>query len=102
MNPRKVERSRVKLLTDLPNIGPSLADSLRLLGIHEPGQLVGRSPYEMYDRLCEKTACRQDPCVLDVFISVTRFMDGGDPQPWWSFTAERKQSLGQHVPASTI
>jgi Pathogenicity locus len=29
--------------------------------------------------------------VLDVFISVTRFMGGEAPLPWWCFTAERKQ-----------
>jgi hypothetical protein len=37
MNPDRVERSRVRRLTDLPNIGPSLADDLRLIGIDEPG-----------------------------------------------------------------
>jgi len=34
--------------------------------------------------------CRHDPCVIDVFISVTSFMNGSDPEPWWAFTAERK------------
>jgi hypothetical protein len=38
---------------------------------------------------------RHDPCVLDVFISVTRFMAGDAPQPWWAYTAQRKQLLAQ-------
>ena len=92
MNPNKVERNRVKHLTDLPNIGRATAADLRLIGIQEPEQLVGMCPFEMYERLCEKTASRHDPCVIDVFISVTRFMDGGDPRPWWEFTEERKQA----------
>jgi hypothetical protein len=47
----------------------------------------------MYEALCEMTATRHDPCVIDVFMSVTRFMAGDEPRPWWSYTAERKQSL---------
>jgi hypothetical protein len=31
--------------------------------------------------------------VLDVFISVTRFMAGDDPKPWWHYTEERKQRV---------
>jgi hypothetical protein len=93
MNPRKVDRTRVAVLTDLPNIGPACAADLRRLGIHEPGQLAGKCPFEMYEMLCLKTASRHDPCVIDVFISVTRFMAGEDPLPWWAYTTERKQAL---------
>jgi Pathogenicity locus len=95
MNPAKVERSRVKNLTDLPNIGKASAADLQLLGIHEPQQLVGLNPYQMYQRLCDITQVRHDPCVIDVFISITRFMDGEAPRPWWDYTDERKQSVGQ-------
>ena len=93
MNPSKVERSCVRLLTDLPNIGKAGVEDFRLLGINEPQQLIGMCPFKMYERLCEKTVSRHDPCVLDVFISVTRFMNGEDPRPWWAYTEERKQSL---------
>ncbi len=93
MNPNKVDRTRVQHLTDLPNIGKAGAADLRLLGIDKPHQLVGVCPFEMYERLCKKTGVRHDPCVLDVLISVTRFMDGAAPRPWWAFTAERKQLL---------
>lgn len=95
MSPNKVERSRVKQLTDLPNIGKAGADDLRLLGVREPQQLIGMCPFQMYERLCEKTASRHDPCVLDVFISITRFMNGEEPRPWWAYTEERKQLLGK-------
>lgn len=95
MHPSKVNRSRLSTLTDLPNIGKAGAEDLRLLGIQRPGQLIGKCPFEMYEALCKKTAVGHDPCVIDVFMSVTRFMAGEEPQPWWAYTSERKQS-GQH------
>lgn len=90
MHPAKVRRAQVKVLTDLPNVGPSMAGDLRTLGIEAPAQLVGQDPAALYDRLCALTGSRQDPCVLDVLLSIVRFMDGEDPRPWWDYTAERK------------
>lgn len=90
MNPARVIRDQVKALTDLPNIGPAMATDLRLLGIETPAQLIGRDPYAMYEELCALTRTRQDPCVIDVFISITRFIAGEAPRPWWDYTAERK------------
>jgi hypothetical protein len=91
MHPDKVSRSRLQRLTDLPNIGKASAADLELLGIHTPAQLVGRDPVAMYDTLCSKTGVRHDPCVIDVFMSVTRFMGGEAARPWWAFTEERKR-----------
>ena len=97
MNPAKVNRKSVISLTDLPNIGKAMAADLRLIGIDEPGQLRGRSPYDLYERLCDRTGSRQDPCVLDTFISIVRFMDGEEPRPWHAFTAERKRTLRRGI-----
>lgn len=93
MSPSKVIRDDVVLLTDLPNIGKSLAGDLQVIGIKRPAELRGRDPYEMYATLCEITAQRHDPCVIDVFISVTRFVAGEAPTVWWAFTDERKRTL---------
>ncbi|MCV2358566.1 helix-hairpin-helix domain-containing protein [Paucibacter sp. TC2R-5] len=93
MNPSKVERSRVHRLTDLPNIGKAGAADLELLGVHAPEQLLGKCPFEMYAALCTVTGVRHDPCVIDVFMSVTRFMAGDAARPWWDYTPERKQRL---------
>lgn len=98
MNPSKVIRERVIRLTDLPNIGKAIAADLNSLGITEPSQLIGLSPYQMYEQLCRVTNTRHDPCLLDVFISITQFMEGGEPQPWWHFTEERKRRLAQPTP----
>lgn len=94
MNPSKVDRKRMRVLTDLPNIGKALAEDLELLGIRQPSELIGRDPYRMHAELCAITGTRQDPCVIDVFLSITRFMDGGPSQPWWAYTAERKAATG--------
>lgn len=93
MHPSKVDRNRLTQLTDLPNIGKACAADLRLLGILEPEQLIGRNPYELFEALCDKMRERIDPCMLDTFISITRFMDGEAPQPWWAYTEERKERM---------
>lgn len=93
MNPAKVDRDRLHDLTDLPNIGPAMAEDLRMLGIEQPGQLAGKDPMALYEQLCELTGIRQDPCVIDVFMSITSFVDGKAPRPWWEFTAKRKSML---------
>ncbi len=95
MHPSKVNRNNLNKLTDLPNIGKASAKDLVLLGITQPHQLKGMCPFQMYKMLCEKTGQRHDPCVIDVFMSITRFMDGEDPCPWWEYTAERKQRFPQ-------
>jgi hypothetical protein len=98
MNPQNVSRTRLVRLTDLPNIGEAMARDLRLIGIGEPRQLEGRSAEDMYRELCRVTGKRQDPCVLDVFMSLQHFMEAGEPLPWWHFTAERKR-IHQLAPA---
>jgi hypothetical protein len=81
----------VRQFTDLPNIGPSIARDFVLLGFSQPQELAGQDPYALYDRLCELTHVRQDPCVADTFIAAVRFMEGSPPHVWWHFTAERKK-----------
>jgi hypothetical protein len=82
-------------LEQLPNIGPSLAADLRLIGIDEPGQLRGKDAFVLYQRLCAVTNQRQDPCVLDTFMAATDFMGGAPAAPWWTYTAQRKALVGQ-------
>jgi predicted flap endonuclease-1-like 5' DNA nuclease len=88
-------------LEDLPNVGPAVAHDLRLLGIRGPHDLAGRDPYALYEELNRRTRQRHDPCLLDTFIAVVRFADGGPPRPWWSFTGERKQRLAAGAVASS-
>ncbi|MFT3755129.1 MAG: helix-hairpin-helix domain-containing protein [Pseudoxanthomonas sp.] len=85
--------AEAKALTDLPNIGKATAGDFRLLGIDKPQQLIGLDPYHLYDELCRLAGTRHDPCVIDVFISAVRFMEGAPPLPWWDYTEERKRML---------
>jgi len=86
-------RHDVARLEDIPNVGPAVAADLRQLGITSPTELLGRDPYALYDELCRITGQRHDPCVLDTFIAVVRYMAGEPKQPWWKYTAERKREL---------
>jgi Pathogenicity locus len=97
MHPAKVNRHNLHALTDLPNIGKAGAGDLVLLGIHTPQQLVGRDAFALYNELCERTGVRHDPCVIDVFLSVTRFMAGDDARPWWDYTDERKRLVRERM-----
>ncbi|HEX3150023.1 MAG TPA: helix-hairpin-helix domain-containing protein [Gemmataceae bacterium] len=88
-------RDDVHDLEDLPNVGPATAGDLRQLGITRPQQLVGKDPYKLYAKLCKLTGVQHDPCVIDVFIAITRFMGGEAAKPWWKYTAERKRTLAE-------
>lgn len=81
-------------LEQLPNIGPSLAADLRLLGVVHPRALATQEPFALYQALCARTGKRQDPCVLDTFMAITDFMRGAQAAPWWAYTAERKRLFG--------
>lgn len=81
-------------LEQLPNIGPSLAADLRRIGIHTPHDLREADGLQLYQRLCQATGQRQDPCVLDTFLAITDFMRGAPAAPWWTYTAGRKQRHG--------
>ncbi|AXI02771.1 helix-hairpin-helix domain-containing protein [Aquirhabdus parva] len=93
MHPSKVDRNLLTQLTDLPNIGKACAAYLHLLGFFKPQQLIGVDPYVLYESICLKTGVKHDPCMIDTFISITRFMDGEEAKPWWAYTAERKQKI---------
>ena len=96
MATRKASRAEDCLvLEQIPNIGPSLAADLRLIGVHEPAQLRGRDAFGLYRDLCRASGQRQDPCVLDTFLAATDFMNGAAARPWWAYTAQRKRVFGQ-------
>ncbi len=86
-------RQNLTELEEIPNIGPSLATDLRQVGVERPRELVGKNPYALYEALCDATGIRQDPCVLDAFISAVRYMEGAPARPWWRYTSERKRRL---------
>jgi len=90
MNPARVDRDRLNQFTDLPNVGKAFAADLRLLGFRHPLEVRGQDARELYDQLCCLTGARQDPCVLDVLLSITSFLEGAPARPWWEFSEQRK------------
>lgn len=67
--------------------------ALVITGISEPADLIGKDPYQLYRDLCAIERKRYDPCVIDIFISAVRYMEGGPARKWWEFTAERKKKF---------
>ena len=86
-----MQRTNIKQFQDIPNVGPAIEKCLISLGLHKPADLIGKDPYQLYHDLCIITQQKQDPCVIDVFISAVKYMEGGPPKKWWEFTKERKK-----------
>ena len=93
-SPKATRAEDCTVLEQLPNIGPSLAADLRLIGIEHPAELRGKDPFVLYQKLCAATGQRHDPCVLDTFMAATDFMRGAPPAPWWHYTPQRKVLFG--------
>jgi len=94
-SPKAASAAECQTLEQLPNIGPSLAEDLRSIGIERPADLRGQDAFVLYRKLCAATGQRQDPCVLDTFMAATDFMGGARAAPWWHYTAQRKARFGQ-------
>ncbi|MBT9455206.1 MAG: helix-hairpin-helix domain-containing protein [Burkholderiaceae bacterium] len=92
---KATDASECHELEHIPNIGPSLANDLRLIGIKHPRELNGRDAFVLYQELCAVTGARHDPCVLDTFMAATDFMRGAPAAPWWHYTPQRKALYGQ-------
>lgn len=91
------DRKIVSELEALPNIGKTIGKELRLIGIEHPLDLIGQDAFLLYDQLCKKKGQRVDHCVIDVFMSVIDYMEGGEAKPWWMFTGRRKQLLKEKI-----
>jgi predicted RecB family nuclease len=83
-------------LRDLSGIGPAMMKDLEMLGIRSVEQLARQNPQKLYNRLCEITGTRQDPCVLDTFTcAVAQARDPElpkDQRNWWYWSRVRKAS----------
>lgn len=87
--------SEVGRFTDIPNVGPATAGDFERLGLRSPEELAGSDAFALYDRLCEVTGTRHDPCMIDVFMAAVDFMRGAPARPWWHYTPQRKAALGR-------
>jgi len=89
------DRQAISHFAQIINIGPAFEKDFEILGLSTPQELIDEDPHKLYQGLCQKTGVRQDPCVLDVLMSAVDYMNGNPPQPWWNYTAARKEKWGQ-------
>ncbi len=87
----------VHKFTDIPNIGPAMAEDFKLLGLKSPTDLKNKDPLTLYKKICKKTGHRHDPCVLDTFMAAVDFMNGAPARPWWDYTAMRSGSSDSNM-----
>lgn len=84
----------MRTLADLSGVGPAMLADFRLLRIDTVEQLATQDGRALYDRLCELTNSRQDPCVEDVFrCAVAQARDPHLPaeqRQWWWWSRQRK------------
>jgi hypothetical protein len=86
-------------LTELMNVGTSVAAYFERAGITRIDQLAGKDPVELYEAICQIDARRHDPCLLDTIMSAVDQANGNPARPWWNYTPHRKQLLTS--PANT-
>jgi hypothetical protein len=87
---KALRANEVQKFTDIPNVGKAMESDFKRLGIKSPKELKKKSAFALYKKICSLTG-RQDPCVLDTYMTVIDFMNGGKAKPWWYFTEERKK-----------
>ena len=91
----KPHRENVQKLEDLPNIGKSIANDLRGLGIMHPDQLAKKDPLKVYLQLGSAMGKRHDPCVLYTLLAAQHFLHSGEAVKWWKFTEQGKKLLDE-------
>ena len=72
--PKAANAQLARQLTDIPNIGPSIASDLRLLGIRSPADVRAMDPLAAYDALRTPMGHRHDPCVLPRAVPIVEAM----------------------------
>lgn len=80
-------------LTELVNVGRSVARYFARIGITEIAQLRNQDPVELYERMSAAHGERLDPCLLDTVMSAVDQAEGQPGRPWWHYTPERKRLL---------
>lgn len=83
-------------LTELPNIGKSIASDLQKIGITSSSDIEKHSPLSIFEQLRQVMGKRHDPCVYYVLLSVKHFLDTGESLAWWKFTAQGKNDLREN------
>ena len=84
----------VRKLSDLSGIGKAMLADFERLGIASVPDLAQAEAKDLYDRLCQLSGSRQDPCVYDTFRCAIEQARNPDLEPakrnWWYWSGVRK------------
>jgi len=88
---------KTKILKDLqtiPGVGPSIAQGLYDLGIHQISDLTGKDPEKLYEHSCDLAGTKIDRCLLYVYRCAVYFASNPKPEPeklkWWNWQDKKK------------
>ena len=90
---KSISWKTVQKFTDIPNVGPRMADDFKILGMKTPADLKNQDALKMYRKIEKITGHKHDPCVLDTYMAVIDFANGAEARPWWHYTSRRKKML---------
>ena len=80
-------------LESLPNVGKSIANDLRGIGVTTPQQLANNDPLKLYLKLGSAMGQRHDPCVLYTLMAAKHYVQTGEAVKWGEFTEEGRVLL---------
>lgn len=93
------EATDTRKLTDLVSVGPATIKDFQMLGISSVEELKNQDSVVLYDRLCDLTQVRHDPCVIDVFRAAIEQAEDPVLAPmkrnWWYWSRVRKGTLAR-------
>jgi hypothetical protein len=75
-------------LTVIPGVGKSIAQDLRIIGIHAVNDLKGKNPEQLYQLSNQAAGTVQDRCLLYVFRCAVYYAEGGhhdEKLKWWNW-----------------
>jgi hypothetical protein len=90
-----MKRADLRELEQIPGVGEEIAEKLWGLGIHCAGDLKGKDPEELYQRLCDKSASVVDRCLLYVFRCAVYYVSNKKHRPEllkWRNWKDKKQA----------
>ena len=84
-----MDRSTSKQLEEIPSVGKKIAQTLRDIGIRSTGELRGKNPEKLYQKLCRYKANPVDRCMLYVLRCAVYYASNTEHDPkllkWWNW-----------------
>jgi hypothetical protein len=78
-----------KQLEQIPGVGVKIAGTLREIGIRNAGDLKGKNPQKLYQKLCRYKANPVDRCMLYVLRCAVYYASNVKHDPkllkWWNW-----------------